>query len=373
MKRVILISEHYYNSKRKAGFHFIADEFWKSGWEVIFVTNYVSWLSLLRGERRFPRDILQRIVKEANQLISCKDRFFYYVWFTVWHPFNPAKLGMGFLDPITRIFFKHYGNLSLGVLERYIKDAHLFIFESTPGIMLFKKFKNINPDARYVYRVSDDLALLGRHPVVLETEQEIAPYFDLVSVPTARLLEKFPNYTKKQLQYHGIDKNIFDQNHPSPYLPNSINSIFIGTNLIDIDVLERASRFFPDIIFHIIGPFSELPIRRNIIAYGEMPFNQTIPFIKHADIGLQTRAYARGAETLVDSLKMHQYTYCQLPIVAPDFLKNERPHVFYYHASNDESIYRAFELALKYDRTSIDRSKVRSWKQLAQELAGYLW
>lgn len=373
MKHVILISEHYYSSKRKAGFHFIADEFWKKGWSVIFVTNYVSWLSFLRGERRFPKEILKRILAEGNQLVQIRERFYSYVWLTPWHPFNPAKLGIGPIDPLLRILFKYYGNLPLGILQKYLADTSLFIFESTPGIMLFKRFKQINPAARYVYRISDDLKLLGRHPIVLETEQEIAPCFDLVSVPSEYFLKKFSNQTQVQLHYHGIDKQLFDQCTNSVYSSGPINSIFIGNSLLDVDFLDRASRLFPDITFHVIGPFGNIPQRQNIIRYGELPFRQTIPFIKFADIGLHTLIYIRGAESFTDSLKVHQYTYCQLPIIAPNFLKTSRPHMFYYQPGDDNSIREAFVLALQYDRTTINKNSVLSWEQLAQELAGELW
>ncbi len=52
MKRVVLITGHYWNSKRKAGFHWLADAFLRQGWEVVFFTAPPAPLSLLSVIRR---------------------------------------------------------------------------------------------------------------------------------------------------------------------------------------------------------------------------------------------------------------------------------------------------------------------------------
>ena len=117
------------------------------------------------------------------------------------------------------------------------------------------------------------------------------------------------------------------------------------------------------------APIPNLPAVPNLHAYGERPFAETIPYLKHADVGLQARAYCVGAECLTDSLKMHQYTYCQLPIIAPAFLRHERRHVFYYEPGNDDSIRQAFTDALAFDRTQISPATVLSWDDIAAKLA----
>jgi 2-beta-glucuronyltransferase len=66
---------------------------------------------------------------------------------------------------------------------------------------------------------------------------------------------------------------------------------------------------------------------------------------------------------------MHQYTYCRLPIVAPLFLKHDRPHVFYYEPANDDSIRQALADALGYDRAQISTESVASWDNIAARLA----
>jgi 2-beta-glucuronyltransferase len=125
-----------------------------------------------------------------------------------------------------------------------------------------------------------------------------------------------------------------------------------------------------DAAFHIIGPIPGLPKRPNVFAYGELPFERTVPYLIHADAGLQTLAYRPGAECFTDSLKIIQYTYCRLPIIAPDFLRCARPNMFYYQPGDDQSISKALREAFAFDRNAINTNGIRSWDELADLLAG---
>ena len=362
MKRVVLITGHYWNSKRKAGFHWLADSFLHQGWEVVFLTAPLSWLSVIRQDYRLDYPIL----KEANKLQQIETQLWSYVWFTKWHP---ANLRWDVFNYLSCSLFRLYSQLPLGSVASMLEDTDLFIFESTPAILLFERFKNINSHAKFIYRVSDDLRLLRNHPVVLETEQKIAPQFDLVSVPSQYIYRNFAELSNLELHFHGIRKDLFDQEYTNPYSrTDNPNIIFVGNSYFDIDFLDQASQLFPDWHFHIIGPIKNLPIRQNIIAYGELPFLATIPYIKYADIALQTRIYSYGIESLTDSLKMIQYTYCKLPIIAPDYLSSEKYHVFYYQPRNTESICNALLSAKNYDYSQIKTEQIYSWDELVYEL-----
>jgi 2-beta-glucuronyltransferase len=113
-----------------------------------------------------------------------------------------------------------------------------------------------------------------------------------------------------------------------------------------------------------------LPKTANLTTHGERPFQALIPYLRHADIGLQTLVYVPGAECFTDSLKMQQYTYCRLPIVAPMFLRSGQSHVFTYKPGNDESIAQALKAASEYDRNLVPWSSVGTWDDMIQKLAG---
>lgn len=364
--RVVLLTWHYYNSKRRAGFHWLADALCKEGWEVIFFTLPVSWLSIVKSDRRmyhFP-------LRDRNKVVWIKERLGSYVWFTSWHPIH---LGSQLLNRAIRPIYKMYSKHSLGPIIDYLPETDLFIFECGHALMLFERFKQINPSARYVYRVSDDQRLLYHHPIILETEERIAAKFNLISTPSAFLYNRFEHLPNSALQYHGLDKDVFDRQYPNPYKPDTINFVFVGNSHLDIDFVARAARLFPQYLFHIIGPLQDVPQANNVVQYGEMRFMETVPYLKYADAGLQTRAYTSGAESLTDSLKVLQYTYCQLPIIVPEFLHNpRRNNFFYYRPGNDDSIYSAVSEALRCDRTQIVRSDIGSWRELALKLIGNL-
>lgn len=362
IKRVLLVTGHHWDSRRKAGFHWIADALERMGWDVTFFTTPLSHVSALRRDRRLTPDVR----REANRLIRKRDRLRSYVWYTPFHPFDLRnRLLNRVMDPL----FSAFPRLPLGEAEPAIRGADLFIFESVAGLLLFDRFRRLNPDARFVYRVSDDLRELLNHPSVIRAEDRIAPLFDMISVPTQTIHRHFQGLPNLRLHHHGVRKDLFDAPHSNPYPPGETpNVVFVGNSHFDHDFLNRASTLFPRWMFHIIGPIEDLPRRENVIAYGEIPFAETIPYLKYADIGLQIRS-GSVAPTLADSLKVIQYTYCHLPIVLPDLIRSTRPHFCYYTPGNDETIRTALETASRYDRSGISTDGIYSWDELVEELA----
>ncbi len=362
MKQAVLITGHYYSSRRRAGFHAIAKALAKAGWQVLFLTTGISYLSVLRRDFRLEYPVR----KEAGKIKKIDDQISSYVWFT---PYHPANLRLPILNRLSSGLFRNYGKLNLGSVESLIKKSDLFIFESTAGLLLFDRFKTLNPEARFVYRVSDYLGLIKPHPIVISEENKILPHFDLVSVPYRFLQNRFKDKANVKLHLHGINKDIFNGDLPNPYTEmKGPNIVFVGASHIDTDFLNRASRLCPHCHFHIIGPVPNIPDRSNVTAYGELPFEQTIPYIKYADIGLQMLKYRKGIESITDSVKIIQYTYNKLPIIAPSFIKCEYDHVFYFNHEDDESIRESVIKSLQYDRSKINSSHINTWDDLALKL-----
>jgi 2-beta-glucuronyltransferase len=363
MNRVVLVTAHYLESKHKTGFHWMADALLRAGWDVLFFTESISWLSWLRGDPRFQYPIF----RDANRLCRVRERLHSYVWFT---PFHPGNLRVTLANNLSRPLFRGYPSLRLKrAAERKIAATDLLIFDSSHGLLLFDRFKQLNPRARFVYRVSDDLRLMDNHPLLLETEQRIVHQFDLVSAPSEFIHRRFAHLPRAGLHKHGIRKQLFDKSYPRPYAGGGPAVLYVGRNHFDHDFLRRAVRLFPKWSFHVFGAIADLPTTANLKAHGERPYEELIPYLKHADIGLQTLKYAAGAESFADSLKMQQYTYCKLPIVAPTFLKSDRPHVFYYEPGDDATIRQALLDAARFDRALVPVGDVWSWDEMVTRLA----
>jgi 2-beta-glucuronyltransferase len=364
LKRAVLVTGHYALSKRRAGFHWLAEALVQQGWQVTFFTASFSHLHRLKGDHRFAYGLMS----QAGQVVPVGDRLDSFVWFTPWHPANRLP---SILDRLATPLFRRYGALPLGAAEPVVRNADLIVFESTAGLMLFDEFKRLNSRARFVYRVSDDLRLLRAPRALHAVERRIAPQFDLISVTSSYSLEHFAGLHNVSLHHHAIDPEPFEQSTSNPFSSRwSTNVVFVGNSHFDYDFLDIASDIFGDWSFHIIGPIRGLPNRPNVTTYGELPFRETVPYIKYADIGLQTRSNGPGMEHLSDSLKVIQYTYCRLPIVAPDFLRSARPNVFLYQPGLRSSIEATLTEARAFDRSQMPANEIWSWTDLAQRITG---
>lgn len=273
------------------------------------------------------------------------------------------------LNNYSSLIFRNYRDLLLPFTDliNAIGKSELIIFESFPGLLWFDSLMSINPDAKFIYRVSDDIEFQNQPPFIIQHEKEIAGKFDLVSVPSKFIFNKFRANKNTRLHFHGIDKNKFDETNMNPYSQNN-NFVFTGNSYFDFNFLRTASGVYPEIKFHIIGGINREVLSDNIIYYSERNFNDTIPFVKFADAGLHTLEYSKGAESFSDSLKVMQYTYCRLPIISPGFIRSDRDNFIYYEYRNEKSIIQAIDSALHFNRESIDTSNLLSWDDLTMKL-----
>jgi len=363
MLRAVLITSHFWNSKRKAGFHNIADSLLKKNYEVLFLTGNASYIHHLKGDYR------AALINKStlNVLTTDSENFKRFVRFTTLHPVNyrNSALNKIFLPSV-----KKYSNTLSGFneLNEFIRSSDLFIFESFPGLLWFNHFKDLNTKAKYVYRVSDDMRQLNKHPYVIEHENKLISLFDLISVPSDYFLKLFLKGNVK-LHHHGIAKELFDNANDNPYKnSDSFRFVFSGNAYLDKEFLNTASEESMKDEFHIIGPFKKTKSEGKVFYYGELDFNKTIPFIKFGDAGLHTLEYSRGAESFSDSLKVIQYAYCRLPVIAPEFIKSSRNNFIFYKPGDNESIKNALDKAKDYDKSKTDVSGINSWDELTDKL-----
>ncbi len=381
VRRVALLTTKPWPATSLVGFHHLARAFARRGDEVLFLTVHASRLgdwgeSLRRGPRAGradqpgarpgdPRATDCGISVDAPARVA-PGEVRGHVWRTLWHP---ANLRVGALNALARPLFRRYGHLSLGHLEPILAGSHLAVFDSGSDLMLFDRVKALAPGARLAYRVSDDLRHAGVHPVVLEAEAAAAPRFDRISSPCAAIHARFAHLPRARLDHHAVDRALFDRPSPNPYAGQpGRHAVFVGRSFLDRAAIAALADRVPGLTVHVIGNVAGLPRRPNVRAYGERAFADTVPFIRHADVGLHTIEPVAGGETFTDSLKVIQYTYCRLPIVAPAFLRSPRPNVFAYEVGDAAGLARALDAASRFERSSLDVSGIRSWGELAAEL-----
>lgn len=362
--RIVLFSNHFYNSPRRAGFHHLADALHRAGHEVTFVTTGLSWISYARRDyrTRYPD-----IGAACNRLRTERPGLDSYVHFT---PLHPHTTLIPWMDRLLDGLMDRYGRYPLGPAEPRVAEAQAIVYESSTALFLFSRCLHTAPGALHIYRVSDDVRILRSPPPRLNAlEAEIAPLFHCISVPCAYLADKFRGLPNVRLHRHGIDKAAFDAAANSPYGAIRNNCIFVGNSHLDARFVRDASTALPDVNFHIIGPLRQNEQLHNVSYYGERPFGQTLPYVKFADVGLCTLTRTNEyAESFTDSLKVIQYRYCGLPIVAPDFLDLRRDGVSYYVPDDAGSAAAAVSRALELGRDPGRADEVRSWDEVAADI-----
>jgi 2-beta-glucuronyltransferase len=352
---------HVFNSGRKASVHFISEALIKRGWHLVFVTTGLSLISV------FKRDYRLKYIKDddINAIVTRGPNLEAFVWFTSFHPIN---LRSATLNDFTSPLFLRYGRLPLGKLGSMLPRADMAIIESGPGLLLFKRLRKANPAIKIVYNVSDDLRVICTHPVLWRVESEFLEQFDLIRCPSRCLRERFPPGVNAKVIHHGVDRSAFEQNVGDPYEGSGrVRVVSIGDMLFDKTAVLAAAEMFPDLEFHMIGNIEPFIEAQNVTFYGEMAFEKTVAYLKHADIGLAPYAWREGAEYLCESsLKLIQYTYCRLPIVTAEFACAGRSHAFGYKPGDRESIRRALIEARDCDRQAIGCNDViSSWDEVA--------
>ena len=364
--KTVFFTYHVWRSERRAGFHHLAKSFHDFGWEVLFFTTGLSWISSLQRNRR----LNYYSTHERNKLIKESPSFYSYLHFT---PFHSIGFKQPFINLLIQPLVETYPFSSFNQTHDFIGEADLLIFESADGLLLIDQIADINKKARKVYRMSDLLTVLRKHPISTKYEKKYWDFFDLISVPSEFMYSQFKSSENLSLDYHGISKEDFNMSHRSPYNEHTYNAVWVGNGYFDHNFLQIASSYKEDWHFHIIGDVEKKVFAKNIFYYGEMPFTETIPYILNANLGLDNKSWKPDMESCTDSLKVLQYTYVGLPIILPNFLKSNRSNIYGYEPANPDSIHSSLSQAQNHTPGQDEKHSINSWHDLAARLAGPLW
>ena len=349
---------------RKTSIVFIAEELAKLGWQTDFVTAQLSLLSALA---RVPR--LKMVpYKLRNTWIERDYGMSTFVWVPLIHP---ATTGLSLIDKMATPLFYLYPYLLPETIRRRVRSARLIIIESCSAILLFPLLKRLAPNAKFVYRANDPLEAIGMHSMLAKFESRTAGEYDLFTSPSRMVLENFPSNVNKRYLPQGLEKSLFDVSVPCPFEGNGPHAIIAGDMMFDRSSFEMMVRNFPHITFHAFGgmELDDLTSAHNLIRHGEVPFETLRNYMVHADFGIAPYLDRPDLHYLVESsLKLVQYTYARLPILAPHFCKGDRDHLKGYTPGNEASIIQAVEEVFRVDRRTIDRSDVCDWRETVTKM-----
>ena len=325
---VTFLSNHYWGSERRAGFHGLAQAFREAGWKVKFVTTGLSRISFLKTDPRIGR------LKSANcnRWVTAPDGVETYVYCPTVHPFARSRS----TDPITDRLFGWLYRRGLPLdLGRGLASSDLVIFESSAALLLFDAVGRLASKARRIYRVSDDVRVVGMAPSILAAEDAAVDRFDLISVPSRVLLaERFGRLPLARFHPHGLDLSRLRaaQDGPLPQL-NRPSCVALGTTLFDADLAALCARARPEMQFYIVGALP--PNRRvdlpNIVWCGERPFEEALSMAAACDIAAAFYRPEAGTAYLAEtSNKIAQYTFFRKAIIGPAHLAGPLGRLSYF-------------------------------------------
>ncbi len=357
MSRYLFICGHDPDAERKVDLHFLARHLVEDKHSVSFFIVGSSLIGYLLGKSSIP--------PEANQW-SIPGHFSKYFWYPLFHP---MKVSYPILRQPLKWLYRFYANLLPSSAFPPHTEYNVILVESGAGLALIPLLKERYPQAKFIYSVSDRLARLNVPDIVYDFEKRSLDLFDLIRVPSPLMMEDFGDRRTVRYIPHGIDRALFDTNFPSPYITPK-NAISIGDSLFDAEAIQTLALAYPDWSFHLFGDQAKLDKKiSNVIEHGETRFEDIIPFIQHADVGLALYRDAPLADYIShSSLRMIQYSYCRLPIVTPHFSAHDRTHTFGYEIGNLQELRSAFDQAMMFDRSKITRDNISDWEDIANNI-----
>lgn len=358
--RVVIISAyHDYRTPKRASLHQIADALVRERFAVSFISTRYSLVSRFTGDSRLFLWRRANAVELANG-VEC------LLWRSLIHPFRSR---MSLLQSLSGYAYDLYSELPNSQFDEQLSRADYIIVESGIAAVYLRRIRRINARAKIIYYAADRLDTINAHPSVRRKLSENASLIDHFSLRATQLTEDFPYAAGRMYRAgFGINPSEFASVGPSPYGPDEKVAVSVGSMLFDPSIFRLSAPKFPQLQFHVIGPGTEFEAPPNVHVHAEMPFEQTLPFVKHATIGIAPYAPVEGAEYLGESsLKLMQFEYFGLPSVCPNFAVGSRPSRIGYEPGNEISIEHAVSRALSMVGHVESRS-FPTWEEIALQV-----
>jgi len=356
LTKVLIFSEHDYRTARRANLQPIADALIRLGHDVTFISIRYSLLSVVKGDSR---NGICANMPEIYNGIEC------YLWRTIVHPFNPGRA----LLPVTVPLYWVYPRLRNGFIDKAIRSASSIIVESGLGAIFLTRARALNREAKLIYYASDDLGMIGAHPVVQRILEQSRELVDYVCIPSRRMASRF-HWMAERVYFvpHGINPADFVGAFNSPY-SERLNGVSVGSGLFDPEFFVHAVPSFPNVEFHVIGSRANLCHRKNLHIYNEMPFKDTIRYIKNATFGIAPYRREPSSDYVCDtSMKLMQYDYVGIPAVCSDFAVGDNPNRFGYLPGDAQSITTAVNAALAARDRVTPHRELLTWDDIARRI-----
>ena len=358
-KKVVFLSAyHDYRTKKRASVQQVADGAKDLGYNVSFVSTRYSWLSRYTGDSRLYLDQKANIIEAVNG-VDC------FLWKTPVHPFASR---WPIINSIMGLMFAPYASWPSRAFDQMFSDAAYVVVESSVAAILLRRIRHLAPTAKIIYYATDRLDTVGAHPWVQQRLIADAQIINHVCLRSPKMVSDFAwGRNRLYRAFFGMKAEDFDNIGSSPYGKRRA-VVSVGSMLFDKQYFQEVPKFYPDVDFHVIGCGESFEAPENVFIHAEMPFQETLPYVKFATVGAAPYRAAPGAEYLAESsLKMAQYESFALPAVCPQFAVGDNVSRSGYEPGNSQSMIDATAHALSR-AGMIERRAFPTWKEVANQV-----
>jgi 2-beta-glucuronyltransferase len=356
---VFLSAYHDYRTAKRASIHQVADGLVQSGYQVSFLSTRYSYLSKFSGDSRLFLWKQANKIKRVNS-IDC------FLWKTFIHPFQSKNK---LVNSVNAKLYGIYSKLPNRTFDSIVKSAGYIILESSVAAIFIRRIKKINPSVKIIYYATDRLDTVGAHPIIRERLVGDSNLIHHVCLRSPKMISDFGWAAGKLYRAEfGVDINELSNVGESPYQAGRQSAISVGSMLFDQTFFQMAAVKFPEVDFHVIGCGTTFDAPNNVIVHPEMEFTKTLPYVKHATIGIAPYRAAPGVEYLAESsLKLAQYEYFALPAVCPFFAAGDTASRFGYNPNDEVSICNSVAMALGA-AGKFKKREFLSWTEVAERV-----
>ena len=359
-KNYLILTAHDFRTASQANMHFIARSLQKKG-QVYFFSLRFSFISFLK------KDVRCQLKYKANYIDSFEN-VYCFLWRTFIHPLSIPFRCLNFIERFISYVYHQYPH---PVLVDWVIKSDYIIIESGISCLFINSIKIMNPYAKLIYIASDLLQTIGASRSIFLSFHKYSHLIDKIIITSSKMRPFFSS--KKPVIHipHGIDSQIKQMDFTNPFV-DGINAVSIGSMLFDSEFFAIAAHLFPGINFHIIGcglhRWPNFPL--NINVYDEMPFLETIRYIKYARFGIAPYIASRVHPYLADtSMKLMYYDFFGLPSVCPSSVAEGYLTRFGYESNNPFSIFTAISAALSCSPCT--GSAVISWDEVVDQILSF--
>jgi glycosyltransferase involved in cell wall biosynthesis len=331
--KAIWCTAHAYRSVVRLGVHHLTTRLAARGWDVLFLSNPISPLHLLkwRNQDTFGRlsQAARGIAREGEGLRTLL-------------PVTMLPL-TGRIGGRSRWVLDHWPAFTVPNLGATLRRAGF----DRPDLMVIDgpiaaQLIDIVKPRRSVLRLFDRLSgFASTSPAMLTQMADLARRVDLVTYSAEDLAADVDALAPRRKLHlsNGVDVGHFAARRAKPAAYAAISeprAVYVGTmsEWFDFELVGLAARQRPDISFVMIGP-PELARRRlpdlpNLHVLGSLPWDELPAYLQHASVGLipfDVKNH-RGLINGVNPLKLYEYAAAGLPVVSvawPELRKLNAP------------------------------------------------